>query len=287
MAGGGRRPRPRRRPVRQDRQRSGRTPGLAQGHPGHDLSPPGHRPRDHARRRPGPAHAGHPRRRGHRRSAWREADRLRPSGKRSKPWRPWNPTSTRIRTSGRPTWPITRWRPGFTVADMQPRSFTAEELLAICRPGRGRAGQPDPDELLRVRQPLHARHDQAVPRAVRRDGDRRPAGGRPGAGDAGPGEAGRPRLPHPAAIQQAAPGAMARAAGLRGDVRHRRADRPGAVVPDRSRRLPRGQPDVRPIPRDPGHHRPSRTDRRRARTGRSATPTSRRSARWPGTPTSS
>ena len=38
------RPRPRRRPVRQDRQRPGRAPGLAQGHPGHDLPPAGHRP---------------------------------------------------------------------------------------------------------------------------------------------------------------------------------------------------------------------------------------------------
>ena len=40
---------------------------------------------------------------------------------------------------------------GFTVADMQPKSFTAEELLATCRPAGVGPRQPDPDELLRVR----------------------------------------------------------------------------------------------------------------------------------------
>ena len=174
---------------------------------------------------------------------------------------------------------------GFTVADMKPPSFTAEELLAHLPAGRGRAGQPDPDELLRVRQPLHARHDQAVPRPVRRHGDRRPAGGRARAGDAGAGAEGRACLPHPAAVQQAAAGPLARAGRLRGDVRHRRADRPGPELPDRPRRLPRGRPDVPPVPRDHGHHRPPRPDRRP--TGRSATPTSRPSAPWRSTPSSS
>ena len=54
LGGDGRRrhrPGPGRRPVRQDRQRPGRAPGLAQGHPGHDLPPAGHRP-DHASHRP-------------------------------------------------------------------------------------------------------------------------------------------------------------------------------------------------------------------------------------------
>ena len=64
---------------------------------------------------------------------------------------------------------------GFTVDDMKPPSFTAEELLAICRPsGRG-PGQPDPDELSTRSTTVHARHDQALPRPIRRHGDRRPA----------------------------------------------------------------------------------------------------------------
>ena len=57
LAGGGDRPRPGRRPVRQDRQRPRRAPGLAQGHPGDDLPPAGHRPRHDPHRPPGPAHA--------------------------------------------------------------------------------------------------------------------------------------------------------------------------------------------------------------------------------------
>ena len=42
--------------------------------------------------------------------------------------------------------------------------------------GGGWPRQPDPDELLRLRQPVHARHDQALPRPIRRHRDRRPAG---------------------------------------------------------------------------------------------------------------
>ena len=69
---------------------------------------------------------------------------------------------------------------GFTVADMQPRSFTAEELLGICRPaevGRrrdriideedgehGRQSDPEPDGLLEAvqRDALHERHPGVV-----------------------------------------------------------------------------------------------------------------------------
>ena len=82
--------------------------------------------------------------------------------------------------------------PGFKAADMQPRSFTAEELLAHCRPaGVGRVNLIQMC-YLRLRQPLHAGHDQALPRPVRRDGDRRPPGGRPRRGDAGAVAEGRP-----------------------------------------------------------------------------------------------
>ena len=52
---------------------------------------------------------------------------------------PSNPTSTPTRTSGRPTSPTTPLATGFTVADMKPASFTAEELLATAGPpGVGR-----------------------------------------------------------------------------------------------------------------------------------------------------
>ena len=57
--------------------------------------------------------------------------------------------------------------------------------------GGGRPRQPDPDELLRFDNSLHARHDQAVPRPFRRHGDRRPVGRRSGESDAGTVEAGR------------------------------------------------------------------------------------------------
>ena len=40
---------------------------------------------------------------------------------------------------------------GFQVADMKPASFTAEELLALCRPAGVGTSQPDPDVLLSLR----------------------------------------------------------------------------------------------------------------------------------------
>ena len=176
--------------------------------------------------------------------------------------------------------------PGFKVEDMKPAVVHRRGAAGASAGPRGRPGQPDPDELLRVRQLLHARHDQAVPRPLRRHGDRRPARRRPRPRDArrcGPKGVRAFRIA--AELQQAArrrdgssrPATRAMFAAAA-------ADRPGPELPDRPRRLRRGRPDVPPVPRHPGHHRPPRPDRRP--TARSATPTSTPSAPWPGTPSS-
>ncbi len=117
---------------------------------------------------------------------------------------------------------------GFTVADMQPKSFTAEELLATCRPaGVGRVNliqmsyyEFDNRYMLDM---IKLYPERFVGTAIVD-----PLGGGPGSRDAGTGEAGRPRVPHPAAIRQAAAGPMARAgrATRRCSPRPRRPARP-------------------------------------------------------------
>ena len=67
---------------------------------------------------------------------------------------------------------------GFAPADMQPASFTAQELLAQARPVRRQPRRVDSDELLRLRQQLHARRDaRASRRFLGRGRDRPPREG--------------------------------------------------------------------------------------------------------------
>ena len=153
---------------------------------------------------------------------------------------------------------------GFTVADMQPRSFTAEELLATCRPaGVGRVNliqmsyyEFDNRYMLDM---IKLYPDRFVGTAIVD-----PLAADPGAAMRELARRGVHAFRIQPRLQQAAAGPLARAGRLRGDVRHRRADRPGPLLPDRSRRLPRGRPDVRPISRDPRHHRPPRAGSARA-----------------------
>ncbi len=134
---------------------------------------------------------------------------------------------------------------GFKVADMQPASFTAEELLALCRPaGVGRVNliqmsyyEFDNRYMLDM---IKLYPDRFVGTAIVD-----PLADDPGRCDARARPAGCACLPHPAPLRQAAACPLARARRVRRDVRHRRTDRPGPLVPDRSRRVPRSRPDVR------------------------------------------
>ena len=198
----------------------------------------------------GPAMAADPRGRGHPRSPGVIDDSAAPSGEAARRRRspslwpsvePYIDAHSHIWTPDVAHYPLA---PGFKVADMQPPSFTAEELLATCRPaGVGRVNliqmsyyEFDNRYMLDM---IKLYPDRFVGTAIVD-----PLAAEPGRAMRELAPAGRACLPHPAAVQQAAAGPLAGAGGLRGDVRHRRADRPGPLLPDRSRRLPRGGPHV-------------------------------------------
>ena len=134
---------------------------------------------------------------------------------------------------------------GFTVADMQPRSFTAEELLATCRPaGVGRVNL--------IQMSFYEFDNRYMLDMIKLYPDRfvgtaivDPLAAEPGRGDA---RAGEPRGVHAFRIQPqyskqpparwlepAGYGAMFATAAQTGQA---------LSLPDRSERLPRGRPDV-------------------------------------------
>ena len=104
---------------------------------------------------------------------------------------------------------------GYTVADMQPRSFTAEELLATCRPaGVGRVNliqmsyyEFDNRYMLDM---IKLYPERFVGTAIVD-----PMAADPGLAMRDLAEAGRPCVPDPAAVRQTARGPMAGASRLR------------------------------------------------------------------------
>ena len=112
--------------VRQDRQRPARAQGVAQGYPRDHLSLARHRPGHDPHRSAGAADGT-----GTERGP--KVNRRRFLGFEMEPF---IDAHSHIWTPDVAHYPLAA---GFKVADMQPRSFTAEELLALCRPaGVGR-----------------------------------------------------------------------------------------------------------------------------------------------------
>ena len=184
--------------------------------------------------------------------------------------------------SGPPTlkrYPLAK---SFAVADMSPKSFTAEELLAICRPaGVGRVN---------LIQMSYYEFDNAyMLDTIAKDPDRFVGTGIIDPLVEKPGEAMKALLPKGVRAfriqpqySQLPPCPLARADRLRVDVRHRRGNRPDPLVLDRARLVSRSRPDVSQVSRNLDDHRPPRPDRRRRRhpPRRRASP-SARSAKHP------
>ena len=102
---------------------------------------------------------------------------------------------------------------GFTVADMQPPLVHGRGAAGDLPARRRRPGQPDPDELLRVRQPYMLDMIKLYPDRFVGTAIVDPLGDDPGEAMRELLPTGRAGVPDPAGVQQAAAGALARAAG--------------------------------------------------------------------------
>ncbi|MFO0908700.1 MAG: amidohydrolase [Isosphaeraceae bacterium] len=147
---------------------------------------------------------------------------------------------------------------GFTPADMAPKSFTAEQLLAHCRPaGVGRVNL--------IQMSFYEFDNSYMLDMIWAYPERFVGTGIVDPLAADPGAAMTALLPRGVLVRFASspstassPRPLARASRATRRCSPRPPARPGPFLPDRPRRVPRGRPDVQGPPGHHGHHRPPR-----------------------------